>query len=418
MYSGGLGAYHLGRIAARDEPSTLVDREIPVLTWPEGEDIVVAPLQALDTGTFGLATPELGLVAELAVDASLLPVLRRAWPPPDEVFGTGSAVYCGEAAAAVEAGPVELAPAGVSASVRLGLDETLAFSDACVRITPDVEPHAGVPLLPPALVGGAQLEPRVVVVTRDEGGEATGCAENELALGTACGVVDDDRVQIRAPLAPAFVAVESPERLLGAVDPSHSLVLRGFAPASKARVVGLAFDVRGESHRFDVDVVTADVRAHVVLNEVFADPRGAEAAGEWIELFNDGTAPVELLDFTLDDGVESTALPAFTLATGAYALLVSEAYDPDPELDTVAPSDTPILRVSRLGRSGLANAGELLRLRDPSGAVVSRFPALAAKAPGVSAARRSPDAPDEAASFGPHGAPGASPGRPNVVEEP
>ena len=66
---------------------------------------------------------------------------------------------------------------------------------------------------------------------------------------------------------------------------------------------------------------------------------------------------------------------------------------------------------------GLANAGELLRLRDPNGDVVSRFPALATPAAGTSVARRTPDAPDtDASAFGAHASPGASPGRPNALD--
>jgi hypothetical protein len=98
-------------------------------------------------------------------------------------------------------------------------------------------------------------------------------------------------------------------------------------------------------------------------------------------------------------------------------LLVAEGYAPDPELDLVPSPGVSIVRVARLGKNGLANAGELLRLYDGDGSVVSRFPARAANAPGQSVARRTPDAPDgESGSFGDHAPPGASPGAPNVVE--
>jgi hypothetical protein len=69
-----------------------------------------------------------------------------------------------------------------------------------------------------------------------------------------------------------------------------------------------------------------------------------------------------------------------------------------------------------LGTAGLSNSGELLRLVDAGGSVVSRWPSLAAPAPGQSLARRAPDALDaEASSFAPHAPPGASPGAPNSL---
>jgi hypothetical protein len=75
-----------------------------------------------------------------------------------------------------------------------------------------------------------------------------------------------------------------------------------------------------------------------------------------------------------------------------------------------------MLELDALGRSGLANGGELLRLSDASGRVLSRFPALKASQAGVSLARRTNEAPDdEAGSFGLHAAPGASPGAPNTL---
>src|SRR5262245_9321501 len=67
IFEGELSAYHLGRIAARELPKTLVEREVPVLVWGEAPDIVVAPLRALELGRFSLATPELGLVAQFDV---------------------------------------------------------------------------------------------------------------------------------------------------------------------------------------------------------------------------------------------------------------------------------------------------------------------------------------------------------------
>ncbi|HET9957743.1 MAG TPA: hypothetical protein VFQ61_24765, partial [Polyangiaceae bacterium] len=71
-----------------------------------------------------------------------------------------------------------------------------------------------------------------------------------------------------------------------------------------------------------------------------------------------------------------------------------------------------------LGKAGLANAGEVWTLRDPNQRTLSVFPAIASKNGGQSLARRSAQAADSSSSFGPHAAPGASPGAANTVTEP
>jgi hypothetical protein len=260
------------------------------------------------------------------------------------------------------------------------------------------------------------FEPLLLVVTPAIS-ETRPCDAPDLALGPICGAVLDDRVELRSPGAPAFVAFEGPEALVGVVGPEKSLVLRGFEPSSVTRLRGFAFDTRGERTAIDRDIHTGPARSHVVLNEVLANPAGPEAPSEWIEIVNDGSSPVNLEGFVLDDAIESVMLPAHELAPGAFALLVADGYAPDGEIDLVPPPDVMLVVLPSLGRSGLANTGELLRLRDPDGNVVSRFPARPAPGPGRSVARRAPDAPDaEPASFASHAEPGASPGRANVVE--
>lgn len=415
VFAGELSAYHIGRIRNRDLPATLLEREIGVLAWPDDEDVLVAPLAVLEDGKYALATPELGLVADVLVDTSLVPVLERVWPAPDAASGIGLSVFCGDAVRQAAPGPVELAPTGAQGAILPGLDDDGAYADRCLRVELAETPLAGIPLLPPALAGDVALEPRVLVVT-DDAPEPSTCVEPEVALGPTCAEVLDDRVEVRAHSAPAFVAFEEPRELFGVVSPGRSLVLRGFEPASRARVTGLAFDAVGARIAIDVELTTAAARPHLVLNEVLADPVGPEARGEWIELVNDGSSPVDLGEFVLDDAVEAVALPAYELAPGDMGLLVSETYDPDPELDLVPPPDAAILRLPGLGRNGLTNTGELLRLRDRDGRVISRFPARPAPRPGRSVARRAPDSPDaEFDSFAEHSAPGASPGRENVV---
>jgi hypothetical protein len=309
-----------------------------------------------------------------------------------------------------------LAPTGVAAAVNAGLDDSGAFPE-CVRLEPAAEVPAGVPLVPPAVQGGASLAPRLLVVERGVS-MAPSCTPPDQLLGPVCVTVADDRAELHAAGSGAFVAVEAPGALLGAVTPGRSLVLRGLRPASDIRVTGVGFDALGASIRFERELRTESARSHVVLNEVLADAAGAEATSEWIELVNDGADAEDLDGFLLDDSVEPVSLPAVVLSPGELALVVAEGFAPDPELDLLPAPGTKLVVVSRLGRSGLANAGELLRLRDRNGNVISRFPARSAPGPGKSLARRRPDAPDaEAFSFAPHAFPGASPGAENVVDD-
>jgi hypothetical protein len=155
-------------------------------------------------------------------------------------------------------------------------------------------------------------------------------------------------------------------------------------------------------------------RGALVVSEVYADAHGPEPAQEWVELVNAGSAPVDLAGFVLEDGAGATELPGGVLEAGGYALVMNPEFD---AISDVAPrSSALIVTVDRIGSQGLANQGESLRLKDPEGNVVSRFPALAGRR-GVSVARRAPWSLDnDAVAFGLHASPGSSPGAENRLE--
>jgi hypothetical protein len=407
----------LHRIAARELPDTLLARELDVLAWNEGDDVVVAPTQALATGTYSLATPALGLVAEVAVDASLVPWLPRLWPPRSTEQSGGFCVFCGDGAGAVAAGPVVLDPAGIDAELRAGIGDDALFADDCVSVEP-ASPSAGAPELPPAVAGGVGLEP-LVLAPLDDAVAAPACGDGERAIGPACASIDDDRVVLRAPDEPSLWVIEAPALLLGVAQPGASLVVHGFEPEVPMPFRASAFDRNGTRTLVDESVTGATRRSHLVINEVLANPRGPESASEWIELVNDGAAAAELSGLELRDSGGGVSLPAGELAPGEFVLLAAANFALDPELDVPLSPGTRVVTLPKLGQAGLANGGELLRLLDADGVVVSRFPALAASEPGVSMARRTPDAPDDdAGAFGAHAPPGASPGAPNTLAEP
>jgi hypothetical protein len=415
LFEGLLSTYYLRRLSARDLPASLLEREVPVVVWSDAGDAVVAPARALESGSYTLATPELGRVAEVRVDDALVPWLARLWPPREASSGSGLQVFCGDLAREIEPGPVELLPSGASSALRRGVGERGLFGERCVSIEPLLPGVSGAPELPPALAGGAAFEPLPLVVS-PEVVSAAGCDADELVLGPACARLDDDRVTLRAPAEPSLWAIEEPALLLGVAAPGASLVVRGLEPGAAVQFRATAFDRTGVGVAVDVPLTGPARRPHVVINEVLANPAGPEATSEWLELVNDGQEPAELEGFELRDAGGAVSLPSASLAPGEYLLLVRAGFAPDLELDVSPLRGTRTLELESLGQSGLANGGELLRLSDASGRVLSRFPALAASEAGVSLARRAPEAPDdESSSFGPHANPGASPGAPNAL---
>lgn len=415
LLRGELSSYHLGRLRQRELPGTLLEREVPSAVWGDGADVIVAPAEVLSPGPLSLASPELGLIAEIGVDATPAPVLRRLWPPPDQRVGRGVMIFCGEGASGLGGATLALAPAGVTAAVRPGLGVEGVATHDCVRLEPEGEVPDGALLLPPALLDGVAFEPLPLV-----GGSVpvpgVPCELAELPLGPACVLVQDDRLRLRAPASPSFWVLSTPAAQRFVLTPGRSAVVRGLTPGRASRITGTAFDLEGRSETIDREVLAAPAMPHVVLNEVMANPVGAERTSEWVELVNDGRERVELGGLELRDATGVARLPDAVLEPGELALIVAEGFAPDPELDLTAPEGVLRLVVPALGSGGLANGGEPLRLLDREGSVLSRFPALAAKKAGQSVARVIPDAPDdEAASFGAHAGPGASPGLPNVI---
>jgi len=108
---------------------------------------------------------------------------------------------------------------------------------------------------------------------------------------------------------------------------------------------------------------TPDALPPVAITEVLANPAGPEPAQEFVELRNLGTEDVALAGLRIEDGKGSDDLPAETLVAGAYALVVTSAYDPAQGQDPAPRAGTLLLRVdTRIGSDGLSNSGEPVRL--------------------------------------------------------
>jgi hypothetical protein len=210
----------------------------------------------------------------------------------------------------------------------------------------------------------------------------------------------DDRLVGRAPAAPLLWAVHGGGiDTASATNASDPFVLTGLSPATAVSIAVSAIDTAGRVSRTTLATKTAAPMAHLVLNEVLANPIGPEPAEEWVELVNDGSVAADLKGFVLVDLGGETPLPAAFLAPHAYALLVGADYVANDGFDPLPAGGTLLLQVPRVGKSGLSNDGEPLTLRDASGAIVSTFPAAPKPKSGLSVSRVAPSAPDVPASF-------------------
>src|SRR6185369_6311977 len=101
----------------------------------------------------------------------------------------------------------------------------------------------------------------------------------------------------------------------------------------------------------------------LVVTEVLANPAGTEPAQEYVEIRNLGDETLSLEGLLVQDSRGGDMLPAAELAAGAYALIVTSAYDPQSGADPAPRPGTMLVRVdSRIGTDGLSNGGEAVRL--------------------------------------------------------
>jgi hypothetical protein len=419
LFAGTLSAYHLGRIREQALPATLLEREVPCVTWSEasGRELVVAPSVPLVPGeTYSLASPALGMLATVTITGDdRAALLTRTWPPTDAGHGVEWAIFCGEAEGPFDAAIVRLDPLGLPAEIAPALGDHPEIP-GCLQLRALEPPPGDALLVPPLLAGRVALDPAPFAVVSLPPLVPRACEPAESQLGPSCATIEDDRLILRGLDVPTFWMLEaqslSPALPVGA----HArVVVRGLVPQSTIELSVTVLDAAGRATRARATLTTRTVRAHVVINEVLADAIGSEPAQEWIELSNDGAAPVDLEGWTLEDVGGMAILPAHRLLPGAFALLVSEGFSEQSAWDIAPRAGTAVLSVPDLGKNGLANSGEPLLLRSPDGTVVSRFPSLPKPKAGVSVARTAPWAlDDDPASFALHAAPGASPGAPNA----
>jgi hypothetical protein len=394
---------------------------VSALAWLEADPtvLVVAPLEALAPGgiyTLGLGAPLVSFPFGVAADGP--PPLARVWPVRDDADPVArAAVWCGDA----ELGPIDAAvtlePGLVAGRFRAGTGASIA-APRCASWFSLAAAADGAPVVVPpslALADGSSVALEPTLLFARDGAEASSraCAPSEVVFGTGCAEILDDRIVVTPSDDPSLYTIDLGGRtIVRASTGGQAFTLRPFPIDGRCRVATLARS--GRVVESALTLTPAPPRPHVVLNEVMANPAGAEPAQEWVELYNDGAGVVALEGFGLEDSAGRTVLPAFAMEPGGFALVVADAFVADDGVDAPPAPGATIVRVSALGRGGLSNEGEKLTLRDPSGAVVSTFPAAKTKN-GVSIARIAPDAPDtDPASFAPSPNGSSTPGAPNA----
>lgn len=121
-------------------------------------------------------------------------------------------------------------------------------------------------------------------------------------------------------------------------------------------------------------------QARVVINEVYYDvapDKGGDGnvanSGEWLELYNAGTASVNLKDWTITDNTTIRTIQAasHTLVPGGYALIAKD--NSLWSLYWSVPNGVEIVELGNVIGNGLANGGDRLILKDDSSNIIDQI---------------------------------------------
>lgn len=143
-----------------------------------------------------------------------------------------------------------------------------------------------------------------------------------------------------------------------------------------------AWDVVGNLGTYGPEPLSLTPLAAVAISEVLANPAGPEPAQEFVEIVNQGDAPVSLEGWWITDTLSKPGdpLPPEVLSPGAVGLVVPSTYQAVGLSDPAPAAQTHLLKLSgsTIGSGGLTNSGEPVFLLDSEGRVVSRYPGGAA----------------------------------------
>lgn len=415
LFEGELGSGHLRQIEQNKISKTLAKRIVPSLVFEQNDEndstiLVLAPTVVLERGevyTFASGSPFFSAPIRI-VDEDAVPALARIWPPEGKASSISYGLWCGTDVLPPASWASELQPMALPANLSVGAVEDAGMR--CVRAelqTPlgymegDDREWVGPPAL--ALSNGLiRLDPRPWKMEQPvQSAMPLECETNEIEFGPGCARVMDDRLLLRSPDEDLLWVISSPTIGLDevrAAAPKESMVIAGLPSQSELEIRVSVINTEGNRTDTVIWVKTLEPMPHVILNEVYANPVGMEPDQEWVELFNDGRAPARLDGYTIVDIGGESVLPEAELLPGEFALVVNESFWEDGELDPLPAPNTPLIRVPRLGKGGLSNSGEPLKLLDKEGAVISRFAAAPRVKAGQSLSRRFPTSADGVAS--------------------
>jgi hypothetical protein len=157
-------------------------------------------------------------------------------------------------------------------------------------------------------------------------------------------------------------------------DQAFRLSLPAGAEADAVVAIAAAFPLDGASSTPARFRVPAPPSLPLVITELLPNPAGAETGQEYVELRNLGAVPAVLDGLAIEDEGGRDPLPAGTLAPGASALVVGAGFVAGASGDLPPRAGTPLLRVAgRIGRDGLRQQGEAVRLIAADGSVISSY---------------------------------------------
>ncbi|RIL08456.1 hypothetical protein DCC79_13785, partial [bacterium] len=145
----------------------------------------------------------------------------------------------------------------------------------------------------------------------------------------------------------------------------------------------------------------------LLISEVLFDPAasGDDAAGEWVELFNRSDAAVDLAGWSIGDRVRWDILPAAAVPPWGFVIVAAGAAMGD---ELRAAGATVVVVADGAIGNGLANRGDVVRLRGPTGEAIDAVsygdnldafdPAVPRGPPGTSVERLPPDTDTDTAS--------------------
>ena len=425
LIRGEVSDYHLRQIARDDLTQTLLERIVPAVVWTVAEGhVVLAPTEVLSPGqTYALASGDPSRVVHFAVTSvDPPPLLSRTWPPEDKPGPLG--IFCGDEPLPEVDLEQKLEPFGPVGILTRGIVPG-GPGRRCLRleVSGSAENESGPWVLPPVVEipqlgeGMVQVEPISFWPVQGVANEIVPleCVEEEVSFGPGCAVVMDDRIIVRGPEADVLwgIAADGIDIVTKTVNKERFVIL-GLLPETDIGFDVVTIDSFGQTLRQSFITTTKSITAHVVINEVLANPIGPEPHQEWVELYNDGQVETSLSGYRILDIGGETVLPDVPLLAGQFAVVVNETFVPDDEVDVAPAAEAVLVRDPALGKSGLSNSGELLRLVDPEGRTISRFPALPKPKAGQSVSRRTPYAPDGVSSS--FVIAGPSPGCENIME--